>query len=175
MTQHSKAGLITSLRALLAARPELPLEATFIYEEPSTRQWATEVFHRLEQTAAGKRKIRSTWWKIEDFRHPGVLAGAVSTTMRAELIVVALRASEGLPLPFYFWVNAWLPHHLTGSGVLVALVGPAEPGRPEAGRLREYLRSVARQGRFEFFLQERRFETRPRAVLRAANQPAFRV
>jgi hypothetical protein len=71
---------------------------------------------------------------------------------------VAVRGSEGLPLPFYFWVNAWLPHHLTGNGLLIGLLGATNPEEPESGRIREYLRNIARHGRFQFFLAERRLK-----------------
>jgi len=147
---------------LLAARQDIqePLEAALIYEDSLTREWANEVHARLEQ-GAGRQNLRSTWWKVADFSHPGVLAGAVSKAMQAELIVVAARGSEGLPLPFYFWVNAWLPHHLTGNGILIGLLGATNLREAESGRVREYLRSIARHGRFQFFLAERRIKQAP--------------
>jgi len=74
---------------------------------------------RLADTHA----VRPTWWKLNNLFEPGVLAAAVSTAMRADIIVVAIRAEEGLPLPFYTWVNNWLPHRLQPGGVLVALQG----------------------------------------------------
>ena len=161
MTRNSNPNLTTSLSSLLATRRDEPLEAALIYEDPSTREWASEVYARLERLA--DQSVRSTWWNVGDFCHPGVLAGAVSKAMRAELIVVALRASEGLPLPFYFWSNAWLPHHLPGTGLLLALLGATDTRQPEAGRVRDYLRNIARHGRLKFLLQERRFEQPSRA------------
>jgi len=128
-----------------------------VYQDPLTREWASQAHAKLEQVA-GARNLCSTWWKVGDFSHPGVLAGAVSKAMQAELIVIAVRGSEGLPLPFYFWVNAWLPHHLSGNGILIGLLGATNPGEPESGRIREYLRSIARHGRFQFFLAEHRLK-----------------
>jgi hypothetical protein len=144
---------------LLAARsdPQEPLKAALIYEDALTREWAGDAHAKLEHVV-GARNLRSTWWKVGDLSHPGVLAGAVSKAMQAELIVVAVRGSEGLPLPFYFWVNAWLPHHLTGNGLLIGLLGATNPEEPESGRIREYLRNIARHGRFQFFLAERRLK-----------------
>ena len=60
---------------------------------------------------------------------PAVLAGAVSKAMRADVIMVAIRATEGFPLPFYVWVGSWLPHRLRGKGELVALVAPPQSTR----------------------------------------------
>jgi hypothetical protein len=164
MTRVSNSNLTTAMSGLLAAHRDEPLEAALVYEDSSTRQWTSEVYARLERLA-GEQSVRSTSWNVGDFCHAGVLAGAVSKAMRAELIVVALRASEGLPLPFYFWVNAWLPHHLSGTGLLLGLLGATAPRQPEAGRVREYLRNVAHQGRLKFLLQERRFEQPSRVGL----------
>lgn len=171
MTRTSASNLDSALHQLLAARtdPERPLEAALVYEDLVTREWASEAHARLEQ-GVGRQNLRSTWWKVADFSNPGVLAGAVSKAMQAEVIVVAVQGSEGLPLPFYFWVNAWLPHHLTGNGILLGLVWPPNPRQPESGRVQEYLRSVARQGRFKFFLHERRLKQMPRF-----NRPTLRI
>ena len=70
---------------------------------------------------AGKKSVSTTWWNLNELSQPAVLAGAVSKAMRADVIVVATRATEGFPLPFYIWVSSWLPHYLPGKGTLVAL------------------------------------------------------
>lgn len=174
MTRDSNSNLTASFSSLLAAHRDEPLEAALVYEDATTRQWASEEYARLERIAGGE-SVRRTCWNVEDFCHAGVLAGAVSKAMRAELIIVALRASEGLPLPFYFWVNAWLPHHLPGTGLLLGLLGATAPQQPEAGRVREYLRNIARHGRLKFLLQERRFEQPPRVALELNLSPLVRV
>src|SRR6266571_3642093 len=91
------------------------LNVVLVYEEAETRQWAREVYERVSKFA-GAGKVRATWWKIGELNQPGVLAGAVSMAMRAKLIVVATRGAEGLPLPFYVWVNGWLPHRFSAAG-----------------------------------------------------------
>src|SRR5205823_14046115 len=117
---------------------------------------------------AGAGKGRATWWKIGELNQPGVLAGAVSMAMRAKLIVVATRGAEGLPLPFYVWVNGWLPHRFSAAGALVALLGtPEEPGC-QPGRVKDYLRAAARLGRLDFLMQEhKRAEKAPNTKLQA--------
>lgn len=129
------------------------LNLTLVYEDPVTSKWARTVFERAEKLV-GAAAMRSTWWKVSELSNPGVLAGAVSQAMRADLIVVSLRATEGLPLPFYVWVNSWLPHHLAGGSALVALLDAVEHPNAESGRVSQYLRAVARQGRMHFFLEE---------------------
>ena len=84
-----------------------------------------------------------------------MLAGAVSKAMRADVIVVATRATEGFPLPFYVWVSSWLPHHVRGNGTLVAVT--ATPKQPPFRRNRavDYLRAVAWRAGMRFQITER--------------------
>jgi hypothetical protein len=129
------------------------LNLTVVYEDSPTRQWALEV-HETVTKLAGPESVRATWWKVSNLRLPGVLAGAVSTAMRADVIVVSIRAVEGLPLPFYVWVKGWLPHRLTPTGALVLLLpAPQEPGS-RSSRVAEFLRETARQGRLDFLVRE---------------------
>jgi hypothetical protein len=126
----------------------------FLYHDGRTRKWAREIYDRMLKLA-GEQRLRATWWKIDELSMSGVLAGAVSTALRADALVLATDASEGMPLPFYVWVKAWLPHRLQAGGTLVALLGkPAQPG-PWSGRLTRFLRSVAKQARMEFLKDER--------------------
>lgn len=89
-----------------------------------------------------------------DLSAPGVLAGAVSTALRADVVVVATHAAEGLPMAFYVWVDAWLPHRPQNAGALVALLGKRRNSAPSSGRVRDYLNAVAREGRLDFVIQE---------------------
>jgi hypothetical protein len=130
------------------------LNITFVYQDTPTRQWAREVYDRVAKLA-GTESARATWWKIDDLSEPGVLAGAVSTAMRADVIVIAVRMGEGLPLPFYVWVNGWLPHRSLQTGALVALLENSGQRSQKSGRVREYLAMVAQQGRLDFLPEER--------------------
>src|SRR5512139_2216093 len=89
-----------------------------VYQNPQTRDWAIEACPQRNG-----RPQRTTWWNVNDFSEPGVLAGAVSTAIRAEVIIVAINKGPGLPLPFYVWVNSWLPHRNLTEGKLVRLLG----------------------------------------------------
>lgn len=128
----------------LLGSPSIPC-ITFVYQDDVTRTWAKEVFDRV-QSLAGKTGVRATWWKISNLEAPGVLAGAVSTAVRADVIVVATRA-EGMPLPFYVWANSWWPHRHEKPGTLVTLVGSASTKSSGTGRVTQYLRAVAQQAR----------------------------
>jgi hypothetical protein len=170
MTRKSdRANRIASLEKLVAGLPasQYVMNITVVYEESQTHKWAGEVYQTME-TMLGAEAVRGTWWKLADFHQPGVLAGAVSKAMRSDMIIVSVRGSEGLPLPFYYWVNSWLPHNAGCIGALVALLGTPIPRNSESGRLRKFLRTVARRGRMDFLVAERPFEVHSsRTALRA--------
>jgi len=130
------------------------LNIVFVYQDATTRKWAREVYDRVAKLA-GPETARATWWRMSDLSEPGVLAGAVSTAMRADVLVVAVRTGEGLPLPFYVWVNAWLPHRGPQTGALVALLGIGGQRSPHQERVRDYLQMVARQCKLDFLPEER--------------------
>ncbi len=153
------------------------LNITVVYHNAQTHVWAMDVYDRVVRLA-DKESVRATWWKISDLAEPGVLAGAVSTAMRADVIVVAVDAAEGLPFPFNVWVDTWLPHRMQTAGCLIGLVGSSEPPNGHLNRARDYLRAVARTGGFEFLLQERRLPIQtppavrqPMRVLRPSLHP----
>ncbi len=149
--EQSAARLELVVAGLASQAAELSL--AFVYEDEASQMWAAETSERIA-ARTGYGRVRSTWWKLQDLYQPGVMAGAVSKAMRADIIVLATRGTEGMPLPFYFWVNAWLPHRRCGSGALIALLG-ATVGKSAPGRLRNYLKAVARQGRMELLVEER--------------------
>ncbi len=138
----------------LSPRAGYTLNMTVVYHDENTQAWAHEVHNKVSK-AVGKDSLRATWWKIEDLGQPGVLAGAVSTAMRADMIVAAVDTAEGLPLPFNIWVNTWLPYRINGSGCLIGLLGMPGKSHPGAQKAAEYLKAVAQQGRLEFILEKR--------------------
>ncbi len=130
------------------------LNIVVLYEDPETRKWARDVYERAIRIA-GQNAVRATWWKLDELGNPAVLAGAVSTAMRADVVVLAARATEALPLSFYVWAENWMSHRLSAGGALIALLSNAASGDKEQARFREYLRSVARHSRMELLLEPR--------------------
>ena len=173
MKQTSVSEQVAGLGDLTVVTPPAGkiFNVTLVYHDPQTHTWATEVYERLRRLA-GKNSVRATWWKISDLIEPGVLAGAVSTAMRADVIVVAIDGEERLSLPFNFWVDTWLPNRLQGAGCLVALIGRREQANGQTNKARDYLRAVAREGRFEFLVEERRLPTEPALPFRQPVRPS---
>jgi hypothetical protein len=133
-----------------------PMDIVVLYEDAETKSWAAQEYERVVRFASTPRV---TWWNINDLQHPGVLAGAVSMALRANVIVVASRATEGLPMPFYVWVKSWLPNRPGRPGTFIALLEAPLCSSKGCGRLREYLRATAQQARLNFRLEERRAGT----------------
>src|SRR5882757_10913014 len=156
---------INQLEKLLAisATDGSPLNVALIYEDAQTREWAREAYERVTKSAA-EEGVRPTWWNLNNLGDPGVLAAAVSTAMRADVIVLAARAGEGMPLAFYTWINAWLPNRFYSGGVLAALLGKTQRSSARPARVGEYLREVARQGRMSFLLETRKLQDEANGV-----------
>jgi hypothetical protein len=144
----------TRLGKILAGLPasERRLRALFVYEDAVTQMWAGEICRQAKDLVSPD-SFQATWWKLEELQQPAVLAGAVSEAMRADLIVLSTHSSEGLPLPFYYWVNSWLPHRIT-RGLLIGLLGISNRTLRHTGRLRQYLRAVARNAPLDLILRE---------------------
>ena len=136
---------------------------TFVFENDETREWAREIYQRMAKLA-GAEGVRATWWKISDLSVPGILAGAVSSAVRSDLIVVASHA-EGLPLPFYVWVNLWWPNRPEYPGGLIALVGKSErPASRVAAKVGDYLMVVAQQAKMDFVRLEKTLQASEEAA-----------
>jgi hypothetical protein len=156
MPRRSDANPINCLEKLVTSFPttECAMDVTIVYDASSTREWAGEVYQTIQATV-GSKAVRGTWWNLADLGQPGVLAGAVSRAMRSDMVVVAVSSSEGLPLAFYFWVNAWLPHRVAGPGALVGLLSAPTQKTTQSGRIKRYLQTVARRGRMDLIVGER--------------------
>jgi hypothetical protein len=143
---------------LESARPTYCLNVLVLYQDTQTRQWAGELCERVAGLISHEA-VRTTWWKMDELGEPAVLAGAVSTAMRADIILTAVHAAEGFPLAFYMWVDAWLPHRPRGAGALAALIALPERMTPQLDRPRDYLQALARKGRLDFLIEERKISS----------------
>jgi len=144
---------LDKLAATLAGSSNGP-KIAFVYQDDECHAWAKEISQRIIRLTGGQSE-RTSWWKISDLTAPGILAGAVSSALRADLIVVASYA-QGLPLPFYVWVNLWWPNRSESPGALLAMTGVGAQKLSRADRIGDYLRVVAEQAHMNFLLLEKR-------------------
>lgn len=131
------------------------LNVTVLYQNEQTRGWAEKVFSTI-LARQGAQPLRSTWWNLDDLAQPAVLAGAVSTAIRADVVIVSVASGGGLPLPFYIWAEGWLPNRLVLGGELVALIAThGEEAYCRNYLIRDYLREAAKNAGLNFRLEER--------------------
>ena len=136
------------------AKDEPALNVTMVCEDLLTREWAAEMWDRVTQIA-GKENISVTSWRISDLALPEILADAVLSAARADVIVIAVSAAEKLPIDLCVWIAAWVPRRARRAGAVVALMGlPQEPDDPQAFRARDFLQMVALKGGLDFFPRE---------------------
>jgi hypothetical protein len=161
--------------ALPKPRDGYSLNVCFLYQDAATKTWAKEISERVAQLT-GAESLRKSWWRMGDLTESGVLAGAVSVALRSDVLVVAMDAAQGLPFPFYAWVESWLPHRFQSAGALLVLMGNAEAAGTRASNIREYLRAVAHLGRMDFILEERKLPAVEPVLLSDENlEPGRRV
>ena len=146
-----------------------PINLVMVYEDDETREWTKQVHEHVLKLAADQG-VRPTWWRLHNLEEPGVLAAAVSTAMRADVVVVAVRAIEGLPLSFYTWASSWTNHRLQINGALVGLLGTQRNMNGRAGRVGDYLRTVARQARLDFIVEQRYLQNGDHGLLNGEGQ-----
>jgi hypothetical protein len=140
------------------------MNVVIVYENDQTRCWAEKVLNKA-MSGNGKHPVRSTWWRLNNLDEPAVLAGAVSTAIRADLIIVSVTSGGGLPLPFYIWADAWVPNRRAAGGELVALIGTHNEREYRLNHLvRDYLRAAARTALLDFRLEERRLPASPARI-----------
>jgi len=143
-----------------AHEPDYALNVVLVYQDQPTREWAEEVCARVARLV-GEQSIRPSWWSVHELHQPAALADAVAKTIQSDVIVVAIRAAEDLPLAFYLWADMWLPHARRESGALVALIGLPDRSHAQTDRARNYLLDLSRRGGLDFLVQERKLPAGP--------------
>jgi hypothetical protein len=142
-----------------------------VYEDVVTREWAVQSYHRAAQLA-GEEQVQKKWYDVNALGDPALLREAVSSALRADVIVVSVYAAEELPLNLYVWVAAWLPRRFSRVGAMAAMVGVHEPEDSHSVRTIEYLQAVARKAQLEFVPQARRRTAASPVASKRATEPA---
>lgn len=131
------------------------LNVVLVYQDEQTRSWAEEVCARVGNVVGGEA-VRTSWHRIGEFNHVARLSDAVAQARHGDVIVVAIRAADALPFPFYLWADTWLEAGPHETGALVALIGL--PDRPDAQteQSKQYLVALAKRGGLAFMAEERK-------------------
>jgi hypothetical protein len=141
-------------RTAVSAEGGYVLNVTMVYQDLRTWDWAAGIGRRMTELI-GKESISAAAWRISDLAQPGILAEAVASAARADVVVAAVYAAEELPSDLCVWFDVWLPRRTRSTGALVALIGLSEEGCHRASRAQDYFQAVAHKGRMDFFPQKR--------------------
>lgn len=135
------------------AQAESCLNITVLYRDGPSHEWAMEKCRRAAQLV-GPSHLHTTWWQLGFLAHPKVAEEALQHAVLADIIIVALHATEEMPTALVRWFETLLSRRPQGEGALVALVGM--PAAPEPRHLAwlDYLRQVASRAGLDFLPQE---------------------
>ena len=141
--------------------PVYALNIAMVYQDALTRKWATQVCDQVTRLA-GKDAVHCTQWEISRLNDLCVLKDAILMTMVADVILVSIYDAEELPKDFRVWMDAWLARRYLPAGALIALISVPGELSAQTKPARDYLRAVARKGRLDFLLRERRLPVKSR-------------
>ena len=134
---------------------EYGLNVALVYQDIPTRKWAAQVCDQVARLA-GKDAVHCASWEISRLGDPEVLMDAILMTLVADVVMVSIDDAKELPIDLCAWFDAWLPYRSLPTGALIALINvPGQPGA-QTDHARDCLRAVAREGRLDFLLRERR-------------------
>jgi hypothetical protein len=128
---------------------DFALNVAIIYQGVGTLDWAMQVVDHAAQPLT-LEAVRSTAWSVSDLDDPRVLQEAVASAIRADAVVVSVRADGMLPQNLCSWIESWLPQRSQPTGALVALIGISEESIFQSCMTLEYLGDIARDGRLDF-------------------------
>jgi hypothetical protein len=129
------------------------LNVTMVYEDSTTWEWATETWGRVTQMA-GEENLSVASWSISSLDWPEMFAEAISSAARADVIVIAVSATDRLPIDLCVWIGAWVSRRAGRPGALVALIGLPRKPEFQTFSTQDFLRMVAHKGGLDFFPRE---------------------
>jgi hypothetical protein len=94
--------------------------------------------------------------KIVDFKQettPQSRAAAARDAAKADMVIVAAREDEQLPLPMQEWMDEWAANRSADEGALVAILNRSTRANTKSS-VRDRLASVAKQAHMDFFSSE---------------------
>jgi hypothetical protein len=135
-----------------------------VYQDEMTRQWAQHAVARAA-AVAGKDHADCEWWDMHQLSNPAVGSAAFYGIELADIIIIAIRAADRLPVAFYAWVSSGLTHRSQRDGLLVALLAAPKGPCPALGALCCYLETAARTHHLDFLCSDQEPATPAQCVL----------
>ena len=120
-----------------------------VFQDPLTRQWASEAWDRVSDVLcrvdAGLR-----FWRMDDLVHPRVAEEAIRAAAEASIIMVALRDVIAPPPTLCVWNEGWLAQRKPSTGLLVSIVGVHHQKSDLHSYIDDYLGAIAMRGGLDY-------------------------
>ena len=123
------------------------LKVAIAYEGAAAAMCARQISERL----AADLRSECEAWRLESLVHPPLRELAVIAASEADMIIIATRAGEALPVHVKDWIESWLPRRKGGPAALVALFEEGGETLRDSSPLCAYLSRIAERGGMDFF------------------------
>jgi hypothetical protein len=125
-----------------------------VFQDPLTRQWATEAWDRVSDVLC-RVEASLRFWRMDDLVHPRVAEEAIRAAAEASIIMVALRDVIAPPPTLCVWNEGWLAQRKSAPGLLVSIVGVHHHKPDLHSYIDEYLAAIAMRGGLDYLPRQR--------------------
>ena len=120
-----------------------------VFQDPLTRQWATDALERVSEVLC-REEGRLRFWRMDDLAHPLIADAAIRAAAEATILMVSLRDAAVPPPSLCVWNEGWLAKRLSATGLLVSIVGVHPRHTDHIAQLDDYLRAIALRGSLDY-------------------------
>ncbi len=131
--------------------PKFPFDLAIAYQDAPTRERAEQLYQRLFDQLEGEYDFQVNWWRLDELAEASLRDRAADAAARADMIILSLRANHELEPVTNAWIEVWLALKEDRKSALVALIYQPGFAHEAVGSVRDYLQTVARLGRMDFF------------------------
>ena len=122
------------------------------YEDFECGKQAKATYDFLVENLDADCHFSNTMWKFDVLGIPKLREMASKDVAEADIIIIACKGHHRLPADVKAWFESWVEEK-TAAIALVALLDSSEINPEQVEATRDYLASVAKRGRMEFFMQ----------------------
>jgi hypothetical protein len=152
------AGLVSNI---CSDKWDLPAKASFsvvvIYEEVSSAQRAMrligDVLRGSTSQSGFEPSFEPSLWKLEMLLVPKFRELAAQEAAAADVVVIAARDRDTLPVALQGWIETWPPRNPSNRGALVALLWLTEGQAEVQEDSLAFFRKAADQVQMDLFVQ----------------------
>jgi hypothetical protein len=116
----------------LRPQVETQCSVTVVYQDTPARERAIWLCHHLVREFWAEIDFKFSWWRFKYLAEPEIAAAAAQAAGDSDMILVASRGVDDVPLEVRKWFESWTPSHPSRDAALVLLTDSR--AEPELGR-----------------------------------------